>query len=212
MARGDVPLLIDKNQREPAPASGFAKDKPARADKFDNKTEGKFQRAERSERAERPARPERTTRPAAHGNEPGKASFRIEVGHAHGVKPGNIVGAIANEAGMDAKYIGRIEIHDDHSTLDLPDDMPPDLIDHLKTVWVAGQQLRITHAGEEPDRGSGATAQAPGQRKSPFAKKTGGDRRFEEKNAPRKAGAPFKHKADAGKTSPKPHRKGAKPA
>ena len=221
LARGDVPLLIDKNQREPAP--GFAKDKPVRADKFDSKPDGKFQRSERSERPDRPdrpARPEsaaRTARPAAHGNEPGKASFRIEVGHAHGVKPGNIVGAIANEAGMDAKYIGRIEIHDEHSTLDLPDDMPPDLIDHLKTVWVAGQQLRITHAGEEPDRGSGATAQAPGQRKSPFAKKTGGDRRFEEKNAPRKAGAPFKNKVapgktDDGKAPPKPHRKGPKTA
>ncbi len=51
-------------------------------------------------------------------------TFRIEVGHAHGVKPGNIVGAIANEAGIDSKYIGRIEIYDDYSTLDLPDNLP----------------------------------------------------------------------------------------
>jgi ATP-dependent RNA helicase DeaD len=231
MARGDVPLLLDKNQRESS--SSFAADRPARSgsSKFEGKPDNKFQREERPERferAERSERPERGPRSAppafpnreraAHGSDAGKASFRIEVGHAHGVKPGNIVGAIANEAGMDAKHIGRIEIHDDHSTLDLPDDMPPDLIDHLKTVWVAGQQLRISRAGETPPPASAAISQAPGQGKSPFAKKTGGDRRFEEKNAGHKAGgAPFKNKADfsrpdARKAAVKPHRKGPKPA
>jgi ATP-dependent RNA helicase DeaD len=77
-------------------------------------------------------------------------TFRIEVGHVHGVKPGNIVGAIANEAGIDSKFIGRIEIYDDYSTLDLPSDLPPDLVEHLKKVWVAGQQLNITRDGEPP--------------------------------------------------------------
>ncbi|HEY4316692.1 MAG TPA: DEAD/DEAH box helicase [Herbaspirillum sp.] len=223
MARGDVPLLLDKNKREPAAA--FA-DKPARPNKFEGKADGKFQREERPERFERSERAERAPRAAApafparertHAGDAGKASFRIEVGHAHGVKPGNIVGAIANEAGMDAKHIGRIQIHDDHSTLDLPDDMPPDLIDHLKTVWVAGQQLRITRAGEEPPEASAPGSQAPGKGKSPFAKKTGGDRRFEEKNAGKPGGAPFRNKADFSraetrKAPAKPHRKGPKPA
>ncbi|RZA31588.1 MAG: DEAD/DEAH box helicase, partial [Lysobacteraceae bacterium] len=54
----------------------------------------------------------------------GMESFRIEVGHAHGVKPANIVGAIANEAGLDSKYIGRIDIQDDYTVLDLPEGMP----------------------------------------------------------------------------------------
>ncbi len=53
----------------------------------------------------------------------GTQTFRIEVGKSHGVKPGNIVGAIANEASLDSKYIGRIEIYDDYSTLDLPDSL-----------------------------------------------------------------------------------------
>ena len=100
------------------------------------------------------------------------ATFRIEVGHQHGVKPGNIVGAIANEAGMPAKYMGRIEIYDDFSTIDLPDDMTPELIDHLRTVWVAGQQLNMTRDGvEEP------IITAP---KKSFAK-SGADRRVAEK-------------------------------
>ena len=70
-------------------------------------------------------------------------TYRIEVGHQHGVKPANIVGAIANEAGLESKYIGRIDIHDDYSVLDLPADMPRELLTHLKKVWVSGQQLQM---------------------------------------------------------------------
>jgi ATP-dependent RNA helicase DeaD len=61
----------------------------------------------------------------------------------HGVKPGNIVGAIANEAGLESRFIGRIDIHDDFSVLDLPAEMPQDLLTHLKKVWVSGQQLQM---------------------------------------------------------------------
>ncbi|MFM7056267.1 MAG: DEAD/DEAH box helicase [Planctomycetota bacterium] len=71
-------------------------------------------------------------------------TFRLEVGHVHAVKPGNIVGAIANEAGLDSSRIGRIEIHDDFSTVDLPAGMPDDIYQLLRRVRVAGQQLRIS--------------------------------------------------------------------
>ncbi|MES1925362.1 DEAD/DEAH box helicase domain-containing protein [Salinisphaera sp. T31B1] len=71
-------------------------------------------------------------------------TFRIEVGHAHGVEPRNIVGAIANEAGVDSRDIGRIDIRDDHSLVDLPLGMPDDIFAHLKTVWVANRQLAIS--------------------------------------------------------------------
>jgi ATP-dependent RNA helicase DeaD len=81
--------------------------------------------------------------------ETGFETFRIEVGHDHGVKPGNIVGAIANEAGLDAKHIGRVDIRDDHSFVDLPEGMPSDVFKLLKKVWVSGQQLRITRGGED---------------------------------------------------------------
>ncbi len=79
----------------------------------------------------------------AHATEEGKRTYRIEVGHEHGVKPGNIVGAIANEAGLDSKHIGRISIRDDYSLVDLPDGMPTEMFEHLKKVWVVQQQLRI---------------------------------------------------------------------
>ena len=76
--------------------------------------------------------------------------FRIEVGHTHGVKPANIVGAIANEAELDAEYIGRIDIREDHSLIDLPDGMPKETFKHLKTVWVSGQKLQISR----PEKGA----------------------------------------------------------
>jgi len=73
--------------------------------------------------------------------------FRIEVGHKHEVMPGNIVGAISNEAGIDAQHIGRITINEDHSTVDLPSDMPDEIFKELKNVWVSGQTLKISRAG-----------------------------------------------------------------
>ncbi|WP_353215669.1 DEAD/DEAH box helicase [Salinisphaera hydrothermalis] len=71
-------------------------------------------------------------------------TFRVEVGREHGVAPRNLVGAIANEAGVDSQHIGRIAIHDDFSLVDLPQGMPDDVFEHLKTVWVANRQLAIS--------------------------------------------------------------------
>jgi ATP-dependent RNA helicase DeaD len=73
--------------------------------------------------------------------------YRIEVGRDHGVKPGNIVGAIANEAGLEGRYIGRIDIRDDHSTLDLPEGMPKEILQHLKKTRVCGRPLGIKRTG-----------------------------------------------------------------
>ncbi len=76
--------------------------------------------------------------------------FRIEVGAEHGVKPGNIVGAIANEAGLDGKHVGAVEILATHSFVDLPKGMPREVFKDLKKVWVCGQQLKISRVGGEP--------------------------------------------------------------
>ncbi|MGZ8095761.1 MAG: DEAD/DEAH box helicase [Methylosarcina sp.] len=76
--------------------------------------------------------------------------FRIEVGHIHGVKPGNIVGAIANETGIDGDHIARIKIEDDYSTVELPAGMPKELLQELKKIRVAGQPLNISRMAEYP--------------------------------------------------------------
>ncbi|NLW95966.1 MAG: DEAD/DEAH box helicase [Xanthomonadaceae bacterium] len=95
---------------------------------------------------ERPARGARTD------GDPGfpMETFRIEVGHVHGVQPGNIVGAIANEAELESRYIGRVDIREDHSLVDLPEGMPREVLEHLKKVWVSGRQLRMRRADAAP--------------------------------------------------------------
>jgi len=87
--------------------------------------------------------------------ETGMARYRIEVGHNHEVKPGNIVGAIANEADLDSRNIGRINIFEEYSFVDLPSDLPKSVLYDLKKTWVAGQQLRITNTADgDSDGGS----------------------------------------------------------
>ncbi|KTD46391.1 DEAD/DEAH box helicase [Legionella quateirensis] len=73
--------------------------------------------------------------------------FRIDVGKVHGVKPGNIVGAIANEAGLQSRYITGLKIHEDHSTVRLPKGMSKEVVRDLTKAWVCGRQLNLTLIG-----------------------------------------------------------------
>ncbi|KTD57295.1 DEAD/DEAH box helicase [Legionella shakespearei] len=73
--------------------------------------------------------------------------FRIDVGRVHGVKPGNIVGAIANEAGLQSRHITGLKIHDDHSTVRLPKGMSKEVVRDLTKAWVCGRQLNLTLIG-----------------------------------------------------------------
>jgi ATP-dependent RNA helicase DeaD len=140
MVQGKTPLLLEARD-EPPPRAHAAPDRGA-------------------PRAAAPhGRPERG--PA----DVGMQTFRIEVGHQHGVQPGNIVGAIANEAELEARFIGRIDIRDDFSLVDLPEGMPPELLQHLKKVRVAGQQLQMRPA-------DAADADAP-RGKRPFKPRPG---------------------------------------
>ena len=127
MIQGDAPFLLQNKPTRKADKSWESED---RAD--DRKP-----RRERSETRDRDRAPEE-----------GMQRFRIEVGHDHKVKPGNIVGAIANEADIESKYIGRINIFDDHSLVDLPDGMPKELFKTLKKARVMGQALNISEVGK----------------------------------------------------------------
>jgi ATP-dependent RNA helicase DeaD len=80
--------------------------------------------------------------------EGGAERYRIEVGHVHGVKPGNIVGAIANESGLDGEHIGSIEIEAEYSLVDLPAGMPKDIFMDLKKVRICGQAMNISLHGD----------------------------------------------------------------
>jgi ATP-dependent RNA helicase DeaD len=110
--------------------------RPARAERE------RDSRRDRSEHSDRP--PRRRESRATHRAEQGMDSYRVEVGKADKVEAKNLVGAIANEAGIDSKDIGRITIHDDHSIIDLPEGMPKDLFQQLRKVWVNNKQLNIS--------------------------------------------------------------------
>jgi ATP-dependent RNA helicase DeaD len=98
--------------------------------------------------------------------------FRLAVGQIHDVKPGDIVGAIANEADIDSVYIGRIALYDDYSTVELPAGMPREVFQHLKKVFVRGQPLRI----ESLDKTEKREKKKPA-RKKPVARKSSGKKK-----------------------------------
>ena len=75
-------------------------------------------------------------------------TYRLEVGKEHGARPGDIVGAIANEISLDSSYIGAINLHDKHSFVQLPKGIPTDLFNQLKGVRVRRQPLAITTSDE----------------------------------------------------------------
>jgi len=91
---------------------------------------------ERRERRERPAR----------APEENMQRYRVEVGHRDRVKPGNLVGAIAGETGLQGRMIGRIQIFDNHSLVDLPKGMPEDVFNSLQRLRVMNRELQISKA------------------------------------------------------------------
>lgn len=107
-------------------------------------------------------RPEGKARPESQSFSPDSRleSYRVEVGHANQVRPGNIVGAIANEAGIDSAFIGRIEIFERFSVVDLPAGLPPEILEALANVKVGGRALRISRV--EGGAGRPRREQRPG--------------------------------------------------
>jgi ATP-dependent RNA helicase DeaD len=129
LAVGNRPLLVQGEENWQR--------SPARADRNDDERSGR----RRSERTERGGSP-RNEGPLP--LEADMERFRIEVGWRDRVKPGNIVGAIANEAGLNGRSIGRIQIHDTHSTIDLPRGMPENVFTALTQLRVMNKELRIS--------------------------------------------------------------------
>ena len=140
LLQGDTPFLL---QHKP----------PQKADKSWKQDQGPRDKKHGRKDRDRPSRKDSHPRKDSHARdsrpEAGMDRYRVAVGHDHNVKPGNIVGAIANEAGIDSKEIGRINIHDGYSLIDLPEGMPKDIFNTLKKVRVSGHPLQITRLAKE---------------------------------------------------------------
>ena len=106
-------------------------------------------------------KPERR-RPSAPRSTSGLVSYRVEVGRVHGVNPGNLVGALSNEGKIDARSIGRINIFDNFTLIDLPEGITPDQLHKMRKITVCDEQLQISVDSGAPERDG---------KKKPFAKK-----------------------------------------
>ena len=176
IAQGGQPLLLtaaaprearprETHTREDRPERGGARERPSRdrlrpdhGGRDHDKSDHSRPQHDRRDHDGGGMRPVRN-----HVTEEGKRTFRVEVGHDHGVKPGNIIGAIANEAGLESGFIGRLSIRSEYSLIDLPDGMPKEVFEHLRKVWVSQQQLQI----KEWDGNDSGAAERPPQRSGP---------------------------------------------
>jgi ATP-dependent RNA helicase DeaD len=190
---GDRPLLMKPDQKQPQRSQGDSKPHKERGE----------QRRSRSH-----SKPDED-----------KERFRLEVGHEHGVKPGNIVGAIANEAGLDGQSIGQIEIDNEFTLVDLPVGMPNDILADLKKVRVCGQPLNISRVDSNAPQTKGRSSPPPRKKeksKSATRKKEGSKSSSRKKDgfkqSPKKPGAKSAEwKKEALKSGPK-KKAGVKPA
>ena len=145
LLQGDAPFMLQTKSNLSKKDENFLKNDAKTFKKL-----GREQRRGRGKGRARATRKELTV-------EKGMECFRLEVGHNHSVKIKNIVGAIANESGLDSQYIGRVNIYDDYSEIDLPEGMPKDVFKDLKKVWVSGQQLKISAIKKDQKSGYSAT-------------------------------------------------------
>ncbi|AQU81461.1 MAG: DEAD/DEAH box helicase [Halomonas sp.] len=85
------------------------------------------------------ARRERSSAPSE-----GMTRYRVSVGHKDGVKPGQLVGALANEGGIEGARIGRIDIRNAFSVVELPSGLPSTILAKMARARVAGRPLEIS--------------------------------------------------------------------
>ncbi|MFZ9265736.1 MAG: DEAD/DEAH box helicase [Vulcanococcus sp.] len=141
MAVGDQPLLVHDDEswlrQQPPLRDG------RRGDRFGDRFSDR-DRGPRQGNGQANGQPRRGPREQAGPPEDHMDRFRVEVGWRDRIKPGNIVGAIANESGLNGRSIGRIQIFDTHSLVDLPKGMPEEVFQNLKQLKVLNRELQIT--------------------------------------------------------------------
>lgn len=155
MLQGTEPLLMDEKASAHAPA----RERRERND--DDRPRRQAEDRPRREREFAPKTLDPHPRPLKDYPEVAMERYRLAVGYQHGVKPGNIVGAIANEADIESCYIGHIEIYDDFTTIDLPAGMPPETFRDLQNTRVCQQRLAIRSLNAADDGAAASGASGP---------------------------------------------------
>ena len=143
-------LMKEPPRRKRDDRDGRGRDGREGRGRFEEDRGGRGVRDRRSEHAARKAERAEFTRD-------GMSKFRISVGRRQHVRPGAIVGAIANEGGLTSKDFGHIDIRGDHTLVELPANMPQQVFENLKDTRISGQLIHITpDDGTNVDDGSHA--------------------------------------------------------
>ena len=163
MAQKGKPLQIAGEDPQPRPIAAVDSRRPSSF--ADRERKPRFE--ERGERPrfedrggdkprfeDRPRRDDRPSRPPTAGD---MVRYRIDVGRDHGVQVKDIVGAIANEAGIESRFIGRIGLYDESSTVELPAGMPKEAENALKRTRVRGVPINLRPDEGRPDAGGERT-------------------------------------------------------
>lgn len=163
LVQGEAAFLLDEKVRKTAPPHETEPRRP--------RDDGERVTSQGKQQKKRQSLGDQTPKPLKDHPDVPMQRFRLEVGYADGVKPGHVVGAIANEAELESQYIGHIEIYDDFTTVDLPADMPREVFEHLRKVRVCQRPLNLSRMN-----GAGPSGDRP-QRKKPAKKTTKEPRR-----------------------------------
>ncbi|CAB9541182.1 DEAD-box ATP-dependent RNA helicase DeaD (CshA) (EC 3.6.4.13) [uncultured Gammaproteobacteria bacterium] len=97
--------------------------------------------------------------------------YRIDVGNNNNVKPGNILGAVANEADIDSEYIGSIQIFDNFSTIDLPNEMPQEVLEMLQKTVVCSMRLNMVELTNKNNTAKVGGSKSEGNKGRKFGRK-----------------------------------------
>lgn len=143
ISNGNRPFLLDPRSDQKINREDRSRDNP-------RESREPRERKERSRASKKP-------RPLKDHPDIELTRYRVDVGYKHGVKPGNIVGAIANTADLDSEYIGQIDIFNEFSTVDLPAGMPDSVVSLLQGAQVANRPMSLRPVSDKDIENSDST-------------------------------------------------------
>ncbi|WP_434361682.1 DEAD/DEAH box helicase [Parasalinivibrio latis] len=145
--QGPRPLVVNGDNDPMLHAKREPRERGDRFDRGDRRRGDRFERGERGDRGER--RPSRKFQ----NNDMNWNTYQLQVGREHGVQARDVVGAIANELGLEKQFIGAIRINQEVTNVDLPQDMPGEIFEQLKGIRIRQRPTRARLLGQS-ERGN----------------------------------------------------------
>jgi len=133
-------------EEEEIPAASVPREREGRRDRVPARSRG--DEGERSGREKRERAPRRGRR-AERQSDSDVTRLYVSLGRRAGVRPADLVGAIANEAGIDARSVGAIEIAERFSIVEVPDEAVEEIIGALRSTTIRGRRPLVRRDRED---------------------------------------------------------------